>query len=136
MARPSDYTDEIAAAICERLSEGESLNRICKDPHMPSAGTVFRWLQKHDMFRENYVRAKEEAAELMAEEILDIADEPPAMTAEGKIDAASVQHQRLRIDTRKWIAAKLKPKKYGDKLELAGDKERPLNITVRKLSDD
>ncbi|MFN8996423.1 MAG: hypothetical protein ACK5X3_22525, partial [Pseudomonadota bacterium] len=65
----------------------------------------------------------------------EIADMPPAYTAEGKIDPADVNNRRLQIDTRKWLASKLKPKRYGDKLELAGDAKAPLTVQVVKLTD-
>lgn len=50
-------------------------------------------------------------------------------------DSTAVARNRLRMDARKWVASKLKPKKYGDKLALAGDDESPLVVKVVKLSD-
>lgn len=83
--------------------------------------TVFRWLREKDSFREQYTRAKEEAADAMIEEMSEIADEMPAYTPEGKIDPSDVNNRRLRIDTRKWLASKLKPKKYGERVAVGGD---------------
>jgi hypothetical protein len=45
--RPSEYSDKIAEAICERLLNGESLRAICADPAMPARATVFRWLARN-----------------------------------------------------------------------------------------
>ena len=134
MGRPSDYTDELALEICFRIVNGESLNRICKDDHMPNVATVYRWLQKLEDFRNMYARAKEDQADTLADEIQDIADEKPMMTivtddeSVEKLDPVGINRNRLRIDARKWIAAKLKPRKYGDRQILAGDAENPLEI--------
>ena len=73
--RPSDYTEELAEIICLRLAEGESLRSVCRDEGMPSKQAVLRWLARNDSFRAQYVRAKEEGAEAIAEELFDIADD-------------------------------------------------------------
>ena len=85
---------------------------------MPVMATIFRWLadDRYSTFREQYTHAREIQFEHMAEDIMDISDELPSMTAEGKYDSAAVQHQRLRVDSRKWLLSKLAPKKYGDKV--------------------
>lgn len=120
MARPSDYTQELADRICHKLSEGISLRTVCLADDMPDASTVFRWIRIHEEFCKQYARAKEESADAMAEEILDISDESilDAYKADPKASGAAVQAQRLRVDTRKWIMSKMKPKKYADKLDL------------------
>lgn len=118
--RPSDYTQELADEICERLSEGQSLRTVCSDDKMPSRKTVFSWMRKHQEFLNQYTRAKQESADALAEEILDISDDAEAAikgTAEKK-SSAMAQAYRLRVDTRKFIMAKMKPKKYGEKIDL------------------
>jgi hypothetical protein len=130
--RPSDYTPDLADVICERLSAGESLRTVCKADDMPDARTVFRWLRLHEEFRQQYARAKEEAADALVEEIADIADEGSNDWMEvhdpdnpgWKFNGEHFQRSRLRVDARKWIASKLKPKKYGDKLDLTSDGKR------------
>jgi len=114
--RPSLYTEPLATRICRRLAEGESLRAICADKAMPAISTVMGWLfdGNHDGFSEQYARAREAQAELRADEITDIADGVEHGASE------AVQAARLRIDARKWIAAKLLPKRYGDKLDLGG----------------
>lgn len=109
--RPSSYTDAIAHKICERMSEGESLRKVCSDPKMPSMSMVFRWLANEDNaeFRDQYARAREAQADKYADELVDIADE-------GKSEDANII--RLRMDARKWAASKLAPKKYGERLDL------------------
>lgn len=138
MARPSDYCKETVDAICERLVEGESLRAICRDEAMPAISTVFRWLSLHPEFSEQYARAREEQAETLADEIVAIADETEVSAKhDGEevrfaVDATAVARNRLRVDARKWVAAKLKPKKYGDKLahEHGGTDGGPIRYTV------
>lgn len=111
MGRPTDYTQDIASEICSRIIDGESLRKICSDDHMPSKATIFNWLAKNDSFLDQYTRAKSDQADTMEDDMLAISDSVGA-------DAAEVAKARLQIETRKWIASKLKPKKYGDKLDL------------------
>lgn len=135
MGRPSSFTQEIADAICRRLAGGESLRKICADDGLPDARTVYRWIEENEPFRQQYARAREIQADVLAEEVVDIADEHPATVIKPRgggdegggetivIDSAAVAHQRLRVDARKWFASKLAPKKYGDKLEHSGSVE-------------
>lgn len=103
--RPSTYTEEMGNRICDKLTEGVSLRKLCMQDDFPVASTVYVWLDRFPEFAERYVRAREAATEDMLEDILEIADHP-------ELDA---QEKRVRIDTRKWAMGKLKPKKYGDK---------------------
>lgn len=132
--RPSDYTDEKADAICERIVAGESMRAICADPDMPAISTVFRWLSLNTQFSEQYARAKEEQAEAFADEIVRIADKD----VPDEDTAVLTARDRLRVDARKWVASKLKPKKYGDKVqtELTGANGGPVETVTRiKLAD-
>lgn len=120
------YSEEIAAAICDRIAGGQSVREICRDDAMPDMRTVFRWLSDRETFRQQYARAKEAQVEALAEEILDIADDGSndwMLRKHGEDDAVEVvngehiQRSKLRIDARKWLLSKLAPKKYGDKLD-------------------
>lgn len=91
---------------------------------MPCVATVFNWFRSYPKFLEQYVRAKEESADALVDDMLHIADTPQhgvkTKTTEKGIEIVEgdmVEHRRLQVDTRKWIAAKLKPKKYGDKVD-------------------
>lgn len=128
MARPSDYTKQKAISICAKLAGGEPLTRICRDDGMPDVATVYRWLEAHPEFREMYARAREDQADTLADEIQAIADEPvvgkkTTTKPNGDVETVEgdmIEHRRLRVDARKWIAAKLRPRKYGDLLKLEG----------------
>ena len=124
--RPSDFTQEIADLICGQLASGLSMRTVCKAEDMPDMTTVFRWIRTNEEFRQQYEKAKEECADALAEEMLDIADDgtndwmeridKDGMPVGYVLNGEHVQRSRLRLDARKWIASKLKPKKYGDKI--------------------
>lgn len=146
LGRPSSFTQEVADVICDRLADGESLRSICVDDAMPDKKTVFRWLQDKDRddFRHQYACARELQADTHVDEMADIADDgtndyitktrPDGSTYEA-FDAEHVQRSRLRIDTRKWIAERMRPKKYGAKVALTDPDGGPLTVQVLKLSD-
>ena len=115
--RPSKYSEELADAICTRLAQGESMRSVCRDEDMPVMDTMWRWIREKEDFSEQYARAKQESADAIIEDILDIADE-----------GEDVARDRLRIDARKWVASKLKPKKYGDTTKL--EDELPINYVI------
>ena len=139
MGRPTNYNQTIASLICDRIAEGESLREIVKSEGMPDRVTVYRWLMAHEDFCNHYTRAREEQADTLADEIIAIADEQPEVIAvlnkqgeliEHKLDNAFLQWQKNRMDARKWTAMKLKPKKYGDRMQVAGDAENPFEHKV------
>lgn len=123
--RPSLFTQELADRICGELGSGRSMRSVCREDWAPDMSTVFKWLRENEPFSKQYARAKEEAADALADEILDIADDGTndwvkRETKRGTyiaLNDEAVQRSKLRVDARKWIAAKLKPKKYGDKVE-------------------
>lgn len=138
--RPSDYLPEVAEDICNLLMDGESLRSICKRPGMPSIRAVMYWLQKHEDFVQQYVRAREVQADLLAEEILEIADDSAGdvvIDDEGReqTNHERVARSRLRVDARKWYASKLAPKKYGDKIDANVSGGLEVKITHFKADD-
>lgn len=121
--RPSIYTLELADRICERLAAGESMRSVARDPDMPAMSSMWKWIRENEEFSLQYAKAKTESADALVEDMLHIADNEATQEIEvdGKFvkvkDGASVAHARLRVDTRKWAASKLKPKKYGEKIQ-------------------
>jgi hypothetical protein len=125
--RPTKFNQQTADLICMMLSEGMSLRQILKADTvgaLPAQSTVYEWLIRHPLFAEQYARAREEQADTNADEILEIADEhPPEYTDEKgrtSLDITYIQWQKNRIEARKWTAAKLRPKKYGDRMAVEG----------------
>ena len=106
IGRPSIYTQELADEICQRLSEGESIRSITRDVHMPDRATVAYWAVHNETFSRQYARAREDLADHYFDETLAIAD---SATPEGERVA------RLKVDTRKWVVARMAPWKYGDR---------------------
>jgi hypothetical protein len=141
--RPSDFTPEIADRICAQLADGKSLRSICLAEEMPDKSTVFRWLRTHDSFRDQYARAKEESADALADEMLDIADDGANDWMQNndpenvgwRQNGEAMQRSRLRVDTRKWIASKLKPKKYGEKVEAKVEHSGGVTVTMAPVDD-
>ena len=135
MARPSLFSQEIADKICEGIADGKSLRSICQAEEMPAKSSVFKWLSQHKEFADQYARAREAQADALFDEILEIADDGrnDSYTDEDGNERTNqdvIARSRLRVDARKWMAGKLRPKKYGEKLELAGDPQNPLGIAV------
>lgn len=132
MGRPSTYTPEIAAKICERLAAGESLRAICRDDGMPPESTVRLWVVDDvNGFAAQYARARDVGLDVMADEVVEIADAQPGTTDNGATDTGAVAHNRLRFDARRWYLSKLAPKKYGERsaMELTGADGGPVQIT-------
>lgn len=133
--RPTSYTEETASIICQRLVEGESLKAICREDGMPSASTVFVWLDAHEEFRTKYARARELQAELQVDEMTEIADNGSndwmeRKNAEGenigwKENGEALTRSKLRLEQRRWNAEKLLPKKYGTKMAIGGADDLP-----------
>jgi hypothetical protein len=133
--RPSTFTQPVADAICARIAIGEPVRHICLTEGMPEERTFYRWLLKSEEFRQQYAHAKEAQAERFAEELIEIADDATndwmerldkdARPVGWMLNADHVQRSRLRVDARKWLMGKMKPKKYGDSTTLKGDEDAP-----------
>jgi hypothetical protein len=104
--RPSDYSAEIAMAICVKISDGESLRGICADSEMPDRATVFRWLACHKEFLAWYTFAREAQMDELLYEAIEIADNCP-------LDRASIKCASLRINARMSELGRMAPRKYG-----------------------
>jgi transposase-like protein len=134
--RPTDYTPELAAKICELAQLGKSLSSIAAMEGMPATAAIFQWLRKYPEFAKSYSDAKEDLAEKLAEEITEIADEEPPLKADGEIDPGAAAYRKLRLDARKWNAARLKPKKFGDKIQQEVSGGLSLEQILRSLPQD
>lgn len=108
MARPSIFTPVLAERICKLIAEGASKRGLCELPDMPNRSTLDDWLHKDSEFSSQYARACEARTEAQAEEIIEIAD---------RQDLAP-DHKRVMVDARKWVASKLLPKVYGEKVQV------------------
>lgn len=118
--RPTDYTKELASKLCSKLAEGYSLRTVCLAEDMPDKSTVFDWLAKYKEFADQYAQAKEESTHANQEVLEDLGDEAIelAQSVDPKASGAVVQAVKLKADNLKWVMSKMKPKKYGDKVDL------------------
>ncbi len=120
MTRTSDFTQEVADAICARLSKGEPLAQICRDEDMPAVRTVSDWKKANEAFSADIARAREEGFDQIASDCLDIADETDndtVFTEHGeRPNTEWISRSKLRIETRLKLLAKWDPKRYGDKI--------------------
>lgn len=154
MVAVSTYKPEMGRRICDLIGEGISLNRICKMDDMPDYTTVRRWLRTFPEFKRDYDIAREEMADRYMDEIIDIADgrdiedrdedkKIPEIRDGSFVDFgdrrgisrerdASLERDRLRIDTRMRAAGKLRPKAYGATQQVEITETR--NITETKIS--
>lgn len=107
---------------------------------MPTASAVTQWCAKDEDFSTRYARARGEGLEVLADEIIEIADDSSADTIETedgpKQNTEFINRSRLRVDTRKWLLSKLRPDKYGDRTVLAGDQTAPLQFVVSTVKRD
>lgn len=143
MARPTKYSTALADRICARIAAGESLIRICRDEDMPGRSTVMAWLLQDKEFSDKYARARDLQAEVLADEIIEIADDgmnDVVVGEDGKerTDHEAIARSKLRVDARKWYASKVAPKKYGDRLqqEITGKDGAPLPAAVSQVVID
>lgn len=124
------YTPAIAAKFCAAVAEGgKSIREICKLKGMPSKATVFVWLRDHDDFRKMYEMAKDEQADTFIDEMVEIADSC------GKSKVA-VLKARLQIYARLEAAQKMKPRKYGNRVQLTGEGGDPIKLQVKTMTDE
>ena len=118
--------EAIETRICELLAQGHSLAAICRRKNLPAPSTIYKWLAESPEFSERYAHAREQQADFYADEIIEIADNCPPVHEE-------IATAKLKRDTRKWKAARLAPKKYGDRLDL--NATAAVKIETRSLAD-
>ena len=119
------------------------IRRLCaENEHFPDPNTIYRWQHRFPEFREQYARAKEMQLAAIEDEMLEIADDGANDWMEVKHgdsvswreNGEAARRSTLRLDTRKWLMAKLLPKKYGDKLTHSGDADNPINMGLQIIS--
>lgn len=129
--RPTAYTDALGDEICNRIADGELLTAICRDAGMPPIRTVTGWLMESReggkvpvSFQENYTKAREQSVYVREDEITEIADDARNDWMDKQVgdvtirvvDHEHIQRSKLRVDSRRWLLAKVAPHKYGDRM--------------------
>ena len=120
----SVYSQKTSVAICTRIAQGESLTAICKDPSMPGMQTVQDWLaaaakgrEKYKQFLTDYTIARQHWADATFTGMIELAQSCP-------LDRDSIAKTRLVLDTKKWVLARMNPRKYGNRLDVTSQGEQ------------
>lgn len=144
------YDDKLATEFCERMCKGEAPTQICQDPRMPSYPTIIRWTLSDDPKLEAFRIMYEESKKIMwlyhADQMLDLSDNSAndymdrynkfTEETERVFDNENVQRSKLRIDTRKWLLAKMLPHVFGEKVDVSigGRDGKPIAIAAITMS--
>jgi hypothetical protein len=162
--RPTQFDEEIAEEVLDRIRHGESLRQISLDPSMPTTKTIFHWTNgtagAEPSWGRNYARARLSQASYFAAQIVELADltddtaHNAGVIALNNLSAdatdtekrrayfyakkRSVEGTKLAIDARKWVAARMHPGQWGERvtLEHTGNEEKPVAIDMTKLSTE
>jgi len=134
MAYSEEQKTKIFDNICEIIVNGKSLRTALKSSKVKiDVSTFFVWMREDENKSNQYARATIERAELMFEDMIDIADKSPERTATKfgtMVDSGDVQNRRLKVDTRKWALSKMMPKKYGNMPDQKDDGDNEITITI------
>lgn len=133
---PAEYTPEeeerLFNAVIDNISNGKSLRATCRMENMPVEATFYKWMKKDQKRLKQYACACELRADMVFDEILEIADDSSGderLTDNGvALNSEFVQRSKLKVDARKWVISKMNPKKYGDRVfnETTIHAEQPL----------
>lgn len=111
-------TVERMAKVCDQLALGKSLRGICdSSKEMPHFVTVLQAVQRDEKLYEMYAKARAIGAEVLADELHDLAELPIPAELDPKLSNAWVQRQRLEVDTKKWTFSKMQPRGVRHKKE-------------------
>jgi len=116
LGRPTKYSNQLVNRICNRIALGEGLNSICENEGIHYTN-VLKWLRQNQDFRLMYTRARQDQQDFYADKLVDLAINVPATRDE-------IEKAKLISSNLMWIASKLKPRVYGDKVDFTSAGER------------
>lgn len=126
MAAEIKYSPELGQEIADLIAENYTLRDIAAMEGMPPRSTITSWAIKHVEFSAKCARAREMQADVIVDEM----NETLESVKKGKL---SPEQGRVILSGNQWIAAKKRPKVYGDKMTLAGDADNPLFALGKRL---
>ena len=135
---------KISDKVFHLMESGIPCGKSCVKAGIPKS-TFLGWVKPEGILADRYAQAREDMIHTIAEEVLQISDADPISIVDqhgiSRYDSAAVQHQRLRVDSRKWLLSKMMPKVYGDKTtqEVTGANGGPLTVTsldLKNLTDE
>jgi hypothetical protein len=128
IGRPTKYTPQLADEICDAIASSELglAHLVAAHPHWPERQNIFLWIRKYPEFRDKYAKAKEDQTDVCVEYMQEVMNEPHKLEdPETGLYRVDVPMLRLKMDTMKWHASKLKPKKFGDSVQ-----QTPVNTEI------
>ena len=132
VGRPTDYTEEVAEAVCSWIAGGDSLRSFCRQEGTPDVTTICRWIVRHDEFRQQYAYAREAAGYAHGDGIIEIVE----LLREGVVDP---QTGKAMMDGLKWAAERMAPKAHSARQEVdhqsSDGSMRPTHITLSAPDD-
>ena len=135
IGRPTKWTQEIEDDICARLSRGEPLRAICRTEGYPEWNTFYSWMERSEALSGRVALARENGVEAIAQDTLAMIDAEPRYVEDSKggtrIDAGYVQWLKLRTEQRMKLLACWSPNRYGNRVQVAGDKDNPLQVNIQ-----
>ena len=142
--RPTDYTEEFAARICEILAtHPEGIQRLCRMfPELPDPTTIAAWRIKYEQFSKQYLAAREQQAHLMFESAIDevqaISDYTYVNDKTGAtcVDPGIVAMQKAIANQKTHHASRIRPKDYGvNKTEESNNPQETLTKIQALVAD-
>lgn len=117
--------------VLESISDGASLSDIAR-LYGYSVPAVRTWLRKDPERAKLYDDARMDQAHSIVDQLIEIAD-----TADSSV-AADVAKAKLRVETRKWLASRLLPRVYGERMmtEITGRDGGPVRLDLKSMDDE
>lgn len=122
------YTPKLFEKICDRIACGESVAAICRSKGFPSRESFYQWTRRDSASKKAYLKACAMRSQVYVEQIMDVLDNLGNEATSNQINAA-----RLRIDATKWVASKLQPRLYGDRIKIDDEREEVKPPTPEEL---
>lgn len=117
--RYTDAKETLWPAILEAIANGQSLSSILRQKSMPSYSWAKLQLRTDPDLRKQYDQALEDRGDRLAEELIELAFTKLPDDLDGRAQSAWVQHLRVKIDVLKWTASKLRPRVYGERIDVS-----------------
>ena len=127
---------DILEQVFDWVAEGKTLRSFCRQDGMPSYRTIYRWLDENPEALSRFARAREDGADAIAEEGLEILETFPMSTSNGSIDTGHVSWLKNRFEGRMKLLAKWFPQRYGDKQTVQHEGGVTLNVVTGVPDDD
>ncbi|NQY41964.1 MAG: hypothetical protein HRT87_01255 [Legionellales bacterium] len=137
MAYTEEEKTKAFKIVTDRVANGESLRAVLRDENTMGSESFYKWMEQDESKAKQYAHAYSVRADVIFEEILEIADKQGSDVdiVDGKevTNNNVVQRSRLQVDARKWVLAKMNPKKYSDKIQVDSSvfEEQPLFPDVK-----